>query len=158
MGAEGKTAGATDGSGVASSVDVDVAARESSSSFDSFFSARLRAAVSVSLPFHALACFVSCSLTADAGATEASFASKALRAFASPSGVRADASARAAPFFSFFAARSSLTSAAATRATALEASRFRSATGVVRFSVAALSNHASTHSSSRSAAGAWKSK
>ena len=75
------------------------------------------------------------------------------RAFASPSGVRAASSRRAR------AARSSPTSAAAARATASEArSLWRSATGVVRFSVAALSNHASTFSSSVDASGAWKSK
>ena len=54
---------------------------------------------------------------------------------------------------------SSTTSAAATRATALEArSLWRSATGVVRFFVAVLSNQASTVSSSFEASGAWKSK
>ena len=54
---------------------------------------------------------------------------------------------------------SSTTSAAATRATALEARSFwRSATGVVRFLVAVLSNQASTVSSSFEASGAWKSK
>ena len=80
-----------------------------------------------------------------------SFVSR-LRAFASPSGVRASsAGARAA--------RSAPTSAAATRATALEARSFwRSATGVERFLVAALSNHASTGSSPGDASGAWKSK